>query len=439
MHAMGLDIGTTTLSAVMVDAGTGAVLEALTLPNATEVRAEAWARLQDPDRIWRQVEAIADRLMAAHPSVRCIGLTGQMHGMLYADAKGRAVSPLYTWQDGRGDLPAVGGKTYAQALSRMTGRRLATGYGAVTHFYNRENGLVPGDAASAMTIQDYIGMKLTGRAAPLMHASDAHSFGAADWPGWSGLIRWTERTECLGEARGGIPVAVAIGDNQASFLGSTQSARGSVLVNIGTGGQISVAVDGGAPCGEIDTRPYVDGGSLLVGISLCGGRAYALLERLFRDVAALAGAKADGLYEQMNALAELPLEDPLAVSTLFCGTRRNPALRGEIRGISDRNLTPAHLVQGVLRGMVDELHASYLCMRASIPDAPSLLVGSGNGIRQNPALRRLFESAFGMPLRIPAHREEAAYGAALFAMAASGLRASIADAQRIIRYQPVGP
>ena len=28
-----------------------------------------------------------------------------MHGILYVDADGNAVSPLYTWQDARGSLP----------------------------------------------------------------------------------------------------------------------------------------------------------------------------------------------------------------------------------------------------------------------------------------------------------------------------------------------
>ncbi len=136
MHAMGLDIGTTTLSAVVVDTDTGALLDSRTVPNATEIPGDPWARLQDPNRIWEQVSIITEQLLVAHPSIRCIGLTGQMHGMLYANAQGLAISPLYTWQDGRGDLFLSGEETYAQALSRQLGSPLATGYGAVTHYYN---------------------------------------------------------------------------------------------------------------------------------------------------------------------------------------------------------------------------------------------------------------------------------------------------------------
>ena len=39
-----------------------------------------------------------------------------------------------------------------------------------------------------------------------------------------------------------------------------------------------------------------------------------------------------------------------------------------------------------------------------------------------------------MKMRVPAHKEEAAYGACIFALAACGVYESIADAQKIIRY-----
>ena len=42
---------------------------------------------------------------ARYPDIERIGVTGQMHGILYLDGEGNAVSPLYTWQDARGDAP----------------------------------------------------------------------------------------------------------------------------------------------------------------------------------------------------------------------------------------------------------------------------------------------------------------------------------------------
>ena len=52
----------------------------------------------------------------------------------------------------------------------------------------------------------------------------------------------------------------------------------------------------------------------------------------------------------------------------------------------------------------------------------------------NKYLQAVFEAEFGMKMQIPVHNEEAAYGAALYAMTASGICPSLADAQKRISY-----
>ena len=87
-----------------------------------------------------------------------------------------------------------------------------------------------------------------------------------------------------------------------------------------------------------------------------------------------------------------------------------------------------------LAGMADELHELYGQMPLFAPAAG--LVGSGNGIRKNPVLRRYLEEQFGLKLKLPAHREEAAFGAAVFASAAAGVYTDIPTAQAaMIQYE----
>ena len=433
MYALGMDIGTTSLAAVLIDVESGEVIDGYTAQNDTRITAESWARLQDVQGIWEIAKYLKGRL--SNKKIDCIGLTGQMHGLLYTDSEGNALSPLYTWQDCRGDLVRSNGQTYTQSLSAEVGKNLATGYGAVTHSYNLDNGLVPENAKWAMTIQDYIGMKLVGQHLPQMHISNSESFGAPNWVKLASMIRTTDKNVSIGSTAEGIPVAVALGDNQASFIGSVRSSIDSVLINMGTGGQISVqANDAATDYPDVDSRPHVDGETLLVGYSLCGGYAYEILEALFREVAALSGVQCGPLYEKMNALASQPLEDRLTVSTQFLGTRTNPEIRGAIWDISDRNLTPAHLVQAVLQSVVDELLVPYRNMCKSIKRQPTVLVGSGNGIRRNPVLKKMFEDALGIPMDIPLHQEEAAYGAALFSAVACGKYDSLSEVQKVIRY-----
>lgn len=449
MIILGLDLGTTTLSALAVDGDSGEVLEARNIPNGAALAgAEPFDRLQDPDVIAERAAGLVAELKEKY-AISSIGIDGQMHGIVYVDARGRAVSPLYTWQDQRGELP-LGGTTYAGELARRTGYAMATGYGMVTHFWHARNGRVPDGAAKLCSICDYVGMRLTGRSAPLVHVSSAAGMGLVDPAsgGWdpgafdragidAGILpEIANGCAPLGRDKGGIPVSCGIGDNQASFIGAMRDAASGALVNMGTGGQISMLAPGTRAPEGLEVRPLGGGKAILVGSMLCGGRAYALLEGFLRSCARLGGGGDAPLYEAMNRVGLEMLEAPelMRVDTRFSGTRAEPGLRGSIANVGTGNFDAAHLIGGTLMGMANEIHGMYEAMLAAGCAPAERLVGSGNAIRRNPALRRAFELAFGAPMRIPAHAEEAAYGAALFGMAAAGLAPSLEATQRLIRY-----
>ena len=437
---IGLDIGTTSISAVAAEVSSGALLRSVTVPNdGIPPSPDGVSRLQDPVRIVETALGLKESLAAEFSPVAAIGVTGQMHGILYLDRAGRAVSPLYTWQDGRGNLP-YGKSTYAAHLSTRSCYPLASGFGLVTHFINREQGLVPSEAVTFCTIQDYIALLLARRKTPLLHASDAASFGCFDLEahtfdrfameklGFDNafLPAVTAETAIIGQD-GSIPVAAAIGDNQASVLGSLRE-NADILVNIGTGSQVSAVVSAPVPFPAGAVRPYVDGKFLLAGSPLCGGRAYALLHRFFARCVELFGGDGRDIYTVMNDMAaEQPEDHSLTVDTRFCGTRNDPALRGALSEISEDNFTPEQLTRGVLWGMTAELRGLYGEMPLLSPATG--LVGSGNAVRKNPVLRRYLEEQFNLPLKLPVHREEAAFGAAVFAAAAAGVYRDIPAAQ----------
>ena len=437
---IGLDIGTTSISAVAAEVSSGALLRSVTVPNDGILPSpDGVSRLQDPVRIVETALGLKESLAAEFSPVAAIGVTGQMHGILYLDRAGRAVSPLYTWQDGRGNLP-YGKSTYAAHLSTRSCYPLASGFGLVTHFINREQGLVPSEAVTFCTLQDYIALLLPPRKTPLLHASDAASFGCFDLEahtfdrfameklGFDNafLPAVTAETAIIGQD-GSIPVAAAIGDNQASVLGSLRE-NADILVNIGTGSQVSAVVSAPVPFPAGAVRPYVDGKFLLAGSPLCGGRAYALLHRFFARCAELFGGDGRDIYTVMNDMAaEQPEDHSLTVDTRFCGTRNDPALRGALSEISEDNFTPEQLTRGVLWGMTAELRGLYGEMPLLSPATG--LVGSGNAVRKNPVLRRYLEEQFNLPLKLPVHREEAAFGAAVFAAAAAGVYRDIPAAQ----------
>jgi len=420
---LGLDIGTTSICAVVTD-GAEELFFCETAQN------DSGNTVQNPERIWEICTGLLDRAFAACPDIAAIGLCGQMHGVLYLDARGRPVSPLYTWQDESGNAPFHGGGTYAQALAARTGHAMASGFGCATLFVHAQKGAIPVGAAQICTIHDWVAMRLCGLGTPLMHASDAASFGLFDLRNLqfdmtairaAGLPEAlfpavTADFDALGTHRS-IPVAVAIGDNQASFLGAAREPGRTVLVNVGTGSQCSLAT-GYVPPEQLppgaELRPLRGEQYLYVGSALCGGRAFALAKDFFAQCAHFLGMEniaGSAVYDAMDNLLKEnppPSESRLRVDTRFAGTRRNPLLRGSVTGIGTDNFTPGRLLWGLVEGMARELFEFY----GESGQARDLLVGAGNGLRKNAALRQALEGLFGMPLAIPPHGEEAARGAA---------------------------
>ena len=73
-----------------------------------------------------------------------------------------------------------------------------------------------------------------------------------------------EVAEAIGLAAG-TPVTVALGDNQASFIGSAPEPARSLLLNVGTGGQISARTDSFYFIPGLENRPFPGGQYLLIG------------------------------------------------------------------------------------------------------------------------------------------------------------------------------
>jgi sugar (pentulose or hexulose) kinase len=412
---------------------------------------------------------VVKRLGEKGHEVAGIGITGQQHGIVIVDNALEPLTPFVNWQDRRGEeIDRTTGQTYVQRAAalvgldapRRTGCRLAPGYAAVTLFWLKEKGLLP-FADTACFVMDYLGAFLTGQP-PVTDATCAASSGvlnlpAGDWDAamlqalglWRGLFPEVRpSSERLGglapepaRAMGlpaGSPVFVGIGDNQASFLGSVAARDETVLVNVGTGGQVAGFVERFAYDPALETRPFPGGGFLLVCAGLSGGRAYALLERFFQRVGAdvLGQPQAPSLYAAMNRLAAtVPAgADGLRCEPFFSGTRADPTLRATWSGLSAENFTPGHLTRALLEGMARAFRQGYEAVSRNAPRPRTCLVGAGNGLRENPLLASIVAREFGLPLVHPRHREEAAFGAALLAAVGCGTCPDLVSAGELVQY-----
>jgi sugar (pentulose or hexulose) kinase len=237
----------------------------------------------------------------------------------------------------------------------------------------------------------------------------------------------------------GTLVCVACGDNQASFLGSIADRRDAALINIGTGGQISLWIPEFQSVEGIDTRCYLDETYLLVGAGVCGGRSYSLLKQFFMDVGQSFFETRDDreLYDQMNELAsDVPSgSDGLICEPFFTGTRLDPNLKAMWRGMSELNFTAGHMTRALLEGIARTFRLLYNDMLRVGVSSRRSLVGSGNAIRKNALLATIVSDVFEMPILFPMHSEEAAFGAALLATVGCDEFDSLEEAARLVRYK----
>jgi sedoheptulokinase len=243
----------------------------------------------------------------------------------------------------------------------------------------------------------------------------------------------------------------AIGDNQASVLSALPDLPGSVLINIGTGGQIVWRVSDFRRQLPLDTRvlpgnPDSSKGRskpqfMLVGAGLCGGDAIAWVNRTVRHWLSDFGitVSEDDVWKRLSGhVTGLQNSAGLICEPFFRGTRYEPDRRGILRGIDTANFTPAHLLASVLNGIAQSMFDVWTNTAndpASSDHAAPLnhVAMSGNAVKHNPLLVQAVQRRFSVPVQVARHSEEAATGAAMLCGVHLGIWNTIEDARRQVQ------
>ena len=155
-----------------------------------------------------------------------------------------------------------------------------------------------------------------------------------------------------------------------------------------------------------------------------------LAEFVKGTVFAVTGIETD-VYEKLEeAGAQVPATD-LRITPLLYGSRQrpasdesakrpapgNPAPGGSMTGLTAGNFTLGHMVRAYVAGMALELYRMYEQLPEVLKQGKREIIASGNGIRKNRLLRQEVERLFGLPVRFRDIEEEAAAGAAMWALA----------------------
>ncbi len=436
-----IDVGTTNLTMLVFDVETRKIIDFRTAPNHRFDTGDPYAYAQDPLAIESQVMRML--AMVTEP-IASICVTGQVHGILYHDATGKALSPLYTWLDQRG-MVEIDGISTQRLLFGQTGCHLPSGYGLLTHYANRRLQQVPDGAAGFCGILEYVTGRLVGSPVSFSDPSCLGTYGAFDpveskfdqrvldvvlgsfGPSFLGP---SDPFSIAGETVNGIPVAYAVGDNQAGFFGMVPNWHHAALVSMGTSGQVSL-FSKTTDCPEsMELRPFLGQGYLHVGATLSAGKSYETLERLFASVLSEAGFDVDdeAVFEMMKRAAG-KVEDPtrLQVDPRFAGSRQDPFARGSFTGIALDNLTVGNLVRSMVDGIVGELH-SFVELKDMQVDS---LVAIGSSVRRNGLFRESLERIFKVVPLVPDVSDGAALGSAMIGGVSAGVL-DLVDVGRIV-------
>ncbi len=473
--SLALDLGTSSIAAIAVDPD-GQIVTRVQRPNtATRLGLPAGHAEQDPAHILGIIVDVLSELARDLPGTPAgLGLTGQMHGVLLTGPSRRPLTHLITWQDRRANEPARIDspanpaaswlETYLAACEdadlAQTGCKPAPGYLGVTLATLIGSDSVPSETAGATFLADWVVAELTDTAI-VTDRSNAAASGVFNLVEdcWSDPLldsghiprEWLPRVVDSGTVIGtlvpewaaetglpaGLPICGAIGDNQAAVLGSLPIGEPAIQINVGTGGQINWPVPEFCHVPSMDTRYLPQNRFMLVGAGLAGGDAYAWVNQAVGGWLDTFGTplSAEAIYSQLaeSAASVSPDADGLVCEPLFRGTRRQPTVRGRFEGITFQNFTPGHVARAVLNGIADGFAWFYENADQARPTNCVRIVGSGNGMRQNPLLVESIERRFDMPVVLAEHDQEAAFGTALLAGSQCGVWPDLATAGQAIR------
>lgn len=430
---LGIDCGTGSTKALLLDAGSGEVAGVGSSAHAIDARLDGTSE-QDPDDWLRAVgEAVRAVVDAVRPStVRGIAVSGQQHGLVALDAHDRPVRPAKLWNDTTTvedcDLltEVLGGR---QRVLELTGNPFLSGYTAPKLLWLRRH--EPERYAAAVRFclpHDYLNRWLTGafvtepgdasgtayldvRARRYADAVLAAIDPERDWD--QALPPIVESLSVIGELRPeaadvlglpqGIPVTGGGGDNMCAALGVGAVAPGPVIMSLGTSGTAfgrsdTPAVD---PLGEVSAFCDSAGGWLPLACTLnCTGTV---------DWARALVADAPSVDE---ALAASPAgAEGLTLLPYLVGERTPdlPRASGSLLGLR-RGHGPADLVRAAVEGVTFSLAVALQALARSGVSAERLwLVGGG---ANSDGWGQLVADVTGLAVERPATVEAAAAGAA---------------------------
>ena len=436
---VGIDSGTQSTKAVLVDGDTGEILARRAAHYDLLPSAIPGCKEQDPAEWVAALNSTIDHVLeAAAPDRRAvagIGISGQQHGFVPLDACGRVIRPAKLWCDTstaaqcRTITSRLGG---ADRTVELLGNPVLPGYTASKILWLKEQ--EPEQFAKLATVllpHNYLVYRLTDNL--VMECGDASGTALMDvrtrmWCGealsaidqslGSKLPPLAMSTRPAGvlqrdvAGRWGLGADVIVtgsGDNMMGAIGTGNVREGIITASFGTSGTIYGCSDTPIVDPEHDIATFCDatGRWLLLACTMNVTVATEMVRRLF-----------EWSHEELsNAAASVPPgSDGLLLLPFFEGERTPnvPDGTGVWIGVRNRTFDAPHMARAAMEGVTLGLNYGLNRLR-ELDLTPTEIRLTGGGAR-SAVWRQIAADMFGCPVVCLTQDEGAAYGAALHAM-----------------------
>jgi xylulokinase len=456
---LGLDIGTSSIKAVLVN-DTQKLLAEASSPVEVSRPQPLWSE-QAPEDWWQAVLLSIAEIRASAPEafgqLAAIGLSGQQHGAVLLDKNGQVLRPAILWNDGRsGEECRELMDAVPDFLQRASNLSMAGFTAPKLLWVKKHEPAIFAATAMVLLPKDYIRFRLTGDYVGDM--SDAggtlwHDVARRDWDDVllkaTGLDRSHMPRLIEGSAPSGtltaelrrewsltadVVVAGGAGDNAASAIGVGAVNAGEGLMSVGTSGVIFAVTD------QLVSRPELGLHAMCHAVPhRWHGMAVTLSAALALSwTAKLVGMGHDigGLINEVEAFAqnrEARRQAPLFLPYLT-GERtphNDPEASGVFAGLRaghERAALAYATMEGVAFCFADDLdvlNGAGAAMRSCV------LVGGG---ARSAFWGQMFADVMGICLDLP---EDAELGGALGAARLGMLAAGAGDEATICRKPPI--
>lgn len=459
---LGIDIGTSSVKAMLLDVETGAVNIRKSEYNVSIPDTDCAE--QDPEIWWDGLKKVLYELRTGEESKQAfsaiagIGFSGQMHGLVTVDKNGNPVRPALIWLDQRAKMivDEVNEQLSDNEKRTIVHNRISAGFAFPSLIWMKRNEYENYSRIHKILLpKDYIRYKITGNIGT--DKTDASATGIFDvakrewaWP----LIEkfglnselfpdCFESYECAGcvseecaaetGLKKGIPVVYGCGDQMAQSIGNGVFQEGKLVSNFGTGGQVSAYVKNIVSDTIFRTNTFchaVNKGYSVFGATLNCGSAFKWICKNMYEMD-------QDCYTKCSELAsKAPAGSKGIIYLPYLSGERTPVMNAEAKGVFF-GLKLEHskndILRSALEGIIFSLKDCLVTLQQMNIDSEEIIASGGGA--SNGFMLQMQADIFEKKIKVCNVNEQACLGACIVSGVGLGLFSMESACEKFVTFR----